>query len=29
MLAERYGITKTAVYYIKNGKNWRHATGAP
>lgn len=27
-LATRFGITKTAVYLIKRGRNWAHVTGA-
>lgn len=28
VLGARYGISKTAVQYIKRGKNWAHVTGA-
>lgn len=28
VLAERYGVSATAIYWIKTGKNWSHVTGA-
>jgi hypothetical protein len=27
-LADRYGVSPTAIYWIKAGKNWAHVTGA-